>query len=389
MTSKLKRNLLALLWLAAGLLATSEVQAYPEFVRHGYFSCTSCHVSPGGGAALTEYGRSFAAERLATWAAKVVDPERGEERFLHGVTPPLPSWLIIGGNIRQIQTVTESARSRDGRWIPMQRDAEACLVGGPTWTCATVGITRQAPTTDDGKARYGLRRVSVRLDVGESLVLRAGRFAPRYGLMIANHTSPIRQGLGLDQDSDEDQVEATWVSETFEVALSRGFGRPLELPVPDDPAADVTAYSLTGAYALRDKTRLGASYRRTRASDFTTHTAGTFLASELGDSAFLLAEVDQKAVVRDDADVAPHITRSVMSHARVGFEVYRGVLPYVLHEVAFKDITEGDTRADTYGYGAQWFPRPHFELDAFAGHVLSRATNSYASVAYLLLHYHL
>jgi hypothetical protein len=375
--------------LAFGLLWSARATAYPEFVRHGYFSCTSCHVSPGGGGALTDYGRSFAAERLTTWVAKVEAPERGEERFLHGAAPALPTWLVLGGNFRQIQTVTESSRSRDGRWIPMQRDVEACLVGGSTWTCATVGVTRPATTTDDGKARYGMRRVSLRVDVAESLVLRAGRFAPRYGLMIANHTSPVRQGLGLDQDSDEDQLEATWMSELFEIALARGFGRPLELAVPDDPSKDVTAHTLTGALALRETTRVGLSYRRTREADVTTHTAGFFVASELGEPAFLLAEVDQRAIVRDDAAVGTHISRSVMSHARLGYEAHRGVLPYLLHEVAFKDITDGATRSDTYGYGVQWYPRPHFELDVLSGHVLSRATNTYASVAYLLIHYHL
>lgn len=341
---------LSLLLLMVGFFAT-PAEAYPEFVRHGYFSCTSCHVSPGGGGALTEYGRGFEAEKLATFVRK------DEELPLHGLVGPTPPWLVVGGNMRQIQTVTESARSRDGRYIPMQRDLEACVHPGPVFVCATEDFQDKRT-----------RRASVRGDIGENFTLRAGRFLPRYGLMIANHTSAIRQGLGFDQDAETDQVEATFLSERVEVTAAKGFGRKRgDLPKAETGSA---------FFSASEKTRLGASYHRAKE----TRTIGVNVATALGDQWFLLAEVDEQIV--------PH-KRAAVSFLRLGYELARGFFPYVTHEVTFKNVEYGATRRDLYGYGLQWFPRPHFELDTLFGHALSRETMSYASAAYLLLHYHL
>ncbi|MFM8315618.1 MAG: hypothetical protein ACKOA8_15160, partial [Deltaproteobacteria bacterium] len=60
-------------------LSSSLALSYPEFIRHGYMNCTSCHVSPTGGGALTEYGRSLSDEVLSRWSRP------GESGFLYGL----------------------------------------------------------------------------------------------------------------------------------------------------------------------------------------------------------------------------------------------------------------------------------------------------------------
>lgn len=362
--------------------AASTAFGYPEFARYGYFSCTSCHVSPGGGGALTDYGRSFEAERLATFFKK------DEELLLHGAIGATPPWLVVGGNFRQIQTLTETSRSKDGRWIPMQRDVEVCVHPGPAWACVTGGIVKPASIQPDGRPVYGARRANLRVDIGENFLVRAGRFMPRYGLMIANHTSSIRQGLGFDQYAETDQLEATFVSERLEVALARGFGRKLPLPeATDDDAAPAT--TLTVAAAATEKTRVGLSYHHESDDEGTVQKGGIFTAATLGDATFLLAEIDHMLSRTDRAPGDTVVLRSAASHARLGYETTRGLFPYLLHEASFRDLTDGATRRDTFGLGIQWFPRPHFEIDAFAGHVLSHEAMTYANAAYLLVHYHL
>jgi hypothetical protein len=368
-------------------VGATTASAYPEFVRHGYFSCTSCHVSPSGGGILTEYGRSYSAEKLATW----VRPN--EEKALHGlIADKQPEWLLLGGNARQIQTYVDSPRTESGRWIAMQRDVEACVKTQTlttVHTCATYGLV---PSSDeDGGPQYGLRKAAVRIDVGESLALRVGRFFPRFGLMIANHTSAVRAGLGFLPHGETDQIEATYMSELVEATLYRDFGRALELGAGVDELGE--ASSATGgtvAVLIGDAARSGVSYRRARDDQVTEHSVGGFAAVGVSEATFVLAEIDQKAVVmHDPAPQQAAWRRSVLSHVKLGHEVYRGVVPALVHEVNFSDLSDGYSRSDTYGLGMQWFPRPHFEIEAFYGHVLQRREFSYASAGYLLVHYYL
>lgn len=333
-----------------------RAMAFPETARHGYFSCSSCHVSPAGGGALTDYGRGYSAEKLSTWSYE------GEERFLHGVGTP--DWLVVGGNVRQIQTASASEAGRFGRWIGMQRDLELCLHGGPVWACGTGGIV----DTCEGEPVYGIRKGYVRTDIGEHLIVRAGRFYPRYGLMTSNHTSVIRGGLGYGQYSDTDQLEATLVTERLDITLARGFGRRLpfdaQLDVPD-PLEAVTA---TVGVAVADATKLGASFNENKSGEnIVEHKAGLWLSTALATDGYLLAEVDRTP----DGPVV---------FAKAGLEVYRGMIPYLVIEHA--------KGRDMLGYGLQLFPRPHFEIDALAAVALERQSFSYARTAYVLLNYY-
>ncbi len=380
--STMQRVLLAALALAASLIlfGASRAEAFPELVRHGYFSCTSCHVSPGGGGVLTPYGRSIAAEKLSTWTYK------DEEAVGHGALPKLPDWLLVGGDFRQIQTYVDTARARSGRYIAMQRDVEICGTGtlGPVLTgCVTAGsLPKTDPSAD---LQYGVRKAYVRADFGEHVALRAGRFYPRFGLMIPNHTSPVRAGLGYAPNGETDQIETTYLSETLELTASYDFGRGLDLGTELEALGTVEpAYGFSFATLLGTSSRAGASYRHRGLKDGVEHDAGLFAALGLDPKNFILAEVDQKAVVVDD-----EITRSAVSHLKFGHEIHQGVVLATVHEVDFKDLRDGATRADTYGLDLQWFPRPHLELEAFVGQLLQRRDFSYATAAYLMMHYYL
>lgn len=378
------KTLVKLIFLS--LCCSSPAWAYPEFVRYGYFSCTSCHVSPSGGGTLTDYGRSFAAEKLATW----VKPN--EERPLHGLIKNQPEWLLLGGNYRQVQTVVDSSRGESGHWIAMQRDTDLCVATKSpvaTFTCATYGLLPKEAEGD--KARYGLRKGFVRADVGESFAFRFGRFFPRFGLMIANHTSQIRSGLGFVPFGETDQFEATYMSELLEITAYYDFGRIINLGTDeDDIGKRDKAFGGTVATLIGDKSRLGISYRRENHELNVDHLAGAFAAIGLSESTFVLAEVDQKASLYHTAiEGQGKIIRGAVSHLKLGHEVYRGVIAAVSHESNFKDLRDGFSRSDTYGLGLQWYPRPHFEIDSFYGHVLSRRDFSYASAGYLVIHYYL
>src|SRR5579872_5347575 len=91
--------------------------AFPELVRHGYVNCTSCHVSPSGGGALTEYGRQLSADVLS------MSSYEGEGGFLHGAAK-LPEWLAVGGDVRAIQIYRSTPQATQWRFLFMQADYE-------------------------------------------------------------------------------------------------------------------------------------------------------------------------------------------------------------------------------------------------------------------------
>jgi len=61
--------------------AATVADAFPELTRHGYVSCTACHVSPNGGGAMTPYGRGLSRELLSTWGGT------REAEVGHGLLP--------------------------------------------------------------------------------------------------------------------------------------------------------------------------------------------------------------------------------------------------------------------------------------------------------------
>src|SRR5437868_4357633 len=102
-----------------GILCLADVAlSFPEFTRHNYQQCSTCHASPTGGGALTPYGRGISEEALSTWSyTGAASP------FYTG---SLPSWLMVGGDTRYINinsTDRASGQSSHQKFL-MQADGE-------------------------------------------------------------------------------------------------------------------------------------------------------------------------------------------------------------------------------------------------------------------------
>ena len=188
--------------------------ALPQYVQYGYFGCQSCHASPTGGGVLTPYGRSIAAEKISTWAKK------DEEQPLHGTAGTPPEWLLLGGHFRQIQTYVENDQVKEGRYFTMQRDAEAGVHVGKFWAVSSLGKETSAIPRANGHYKLLSRRHFVRYDFTEEFMIRFGKFYPRFGLMVPNHGSGIRRGMGFDQGMETNNIEILYGGEFLEASLT-------------------------------------------------------------------------------------------------------------------------------------------------------------------------
>ena len=85
------------LWLILFVAIPTLSFALPEFARYGYFSCTSCHVSPGGGGMLTSSDRGCAGEILTTWS------KENAGNLLHGLIKEQSEKFLFEGHWGQVQ----------------------------------------------------------------------------------------------------------------------------------------------------------------------------------------------------------------------------------------------------------------------------------------------
>ena len=314
-----------LLALASSLLFSTIAIAFPENVRLGYQSCTSCHIAPSGGGALTNYGRSVS-EEMSSFSYE------GAGRVL-GVLP-LPEWTAIGGDVRYLKAPTAE--------FFMQKDLELALRPAPyLWIAVAGGVYGPTQTRE-------LRRSSVLWTPTDNLSLRVGRFTPTYGINTPDHTLATRRGLGWDQGAERYAVEGSVHGAVGEVTFSSYIGGT------DNLNLDNTGYKFkadqSGATAklslnLGDHTRTGFSYWYQGEDARDLLALGAWVEAGITRDLYLLADVSRV--------VDTNGTEVWRGWADVGFELVRGVHLKARHEYADEQKTTAVL---------QWFPFPHYEL---------------------------
>lgn len=326
------------------LLALSGGRAFSfaENVRHGYPSCTTCHVSAAGGGALTPYGRGAAEAFMATWASEF------EAEPAYGYGGRLSQSVILGGDIRGVAVAMPA---RDGErpqrfYVPMQAQLE---LGVRTPSGLTLGVYGGRYGAE-GLAEY--RGFYAQTPVGSAVTIRAGRFQPAYGINLPDHTVATRQALGLGQGSEQLAVELAWLPPGGELIATGTFGGAglLELDQPKRIGTLRTDDQVGGA--IRGAVYIGASSVGLSGLSLSgwdggyKRAVGPFAQLALGARMALLAEADR---LWEPGDGPQDIAM-----AKLSWEAMQGLLAVVGAQAASR----------LYGgwAGVQWQPRPHWEL---------------------------
>lgn len=348
-----------------GLLATfmsSIAFGFPENVRHGYPSCSSCHVAPSGGGAVTAYGRGASQSIMSTWGRV------GEEAIGQGIWEP-PDWLEVGGDFRYINANLRGPGYDDHKKFAMQYDLE--LAFSPVKP-----ITFVASYGYYGPDRIAeWRRNYLKLQISDMVSLRAGRFMPAYGIGFADHRLPTRAGLGLGEGDETYNIEAALISSFGEIFVAGVFGDETSVGLNDGAGYAVASDSRSGVVAkaalfLGPRSQLGASVMGLSSVDHYRQAFGPYVIVGITDSIYFLGEYDRRFEDGKTADLAA---------GRLGFEAWRGVHLSLI----------GDVEGLRHAAGAQfqWLPRPHWEFLAEAKRsiLLDEAIDS----GILMLHYYL
>jgi len=352
-----------------GLLLSQPAHAFPEMVRHGYVNCTSCHVSPSGGGALTTYGRQLSGDVLSTWSRE------GEANVLYGALKP-PEWLTLGGDYRAIEIYRDTPQVDAYRFLLMQGDVEAAATYRKFTFDVSLGLYMFEAL--ESRQFYANYRPT------DELSFRLGKFRPAYGLMDPDHTTPIHRGLGWDEGTESYNLEAAWLGESFNTYVTADLGPIGSKIIPTDQREKGVA--LRTGVPLGESYQVGASYFHGVSESFDRDVTGPFVILGFTHHFFLMSEADFQSISPNTAGT----TNGWVTYNRLDIEPLQGLHGYLTCELTRPDFDDSSSQTSAWGIGAQFFPRPHFEVNflwqfqsvpAFPSDVLDYAT--------LLLHYYL
>ena len=356
--------------------------ALPEIARYGQFSCTACHVSPAGGGTLTTYGRDFSADKLSTWHYDT------EENALEGLVPANDHYLI-GGDARWVRYQYKSGDDTLSKFWRMQTDIELGAHYGPVWITGMMG-TKPAGPMDDPKDYSNLihRGYSARVDLfDEHLLIRAGLFTPKYGLMLADHTAYVRTATGLGPNTEQTQVEMIYQSDLFEATVA-GL---IQSNMYDREGKSKSGYNIGASTFIAGNTRINANILSTKLSvsdvDTLMTSMGVSGAVTFTNRLYGMFEFDRVSNAIK-SETFTQGTEAIINFYSLNFEAYKGIIPYLRYEYYDNDINTTDTSNSRWGGGVTWYPRPHLELEGRVLHSIINATKSFTDESDVILHYY-
>lgn len=213
-------------------LLPRATHAYPWVIRHGYSGCVQCHQDPSGAGVLTEYGRAQAQILMTGPWGGGSDPGEGMG-FLFGALN-LPSAVAVQYDARSMVWAPEGKLAyrlmvNDLRTqVKLGRVRLHGELGAPS-----LGATGAWITSNPDGFNLISREYWVGLDLGTSVLVRAGRLPIPYGIRTEEHLLYVR-AVTRTTTNDDQQVglSAAWYRGPFR-AEAMGIAGNYQL-APDD-----------------------------------------------------------------------------------------------------------------------------------------------------------
>ncbi len=338
-------------------------------IRHGYTNCTACHVSTSGGGLLNPYGRSLSKELISTWGTET------EARPFHFVnTEKVDEWLALGGDFRGLQVHQENDSVKRGRWFTMQAGVEVGIIQ-PKWS--VVSFVGQQNVQQNEWKPYSTRYYGL-INPMDGLYFKIGRFLPNFGINLPDHILSTRGPLQFGYGMERNTAEISWLGETWNFNVS-GYKTPENKSPKNQTGLTATvAYTVgnfkTGLQFLSEKDDVqqrivaGATGYLGWTKDFGT-----------------LIEIDSQ--ITKPSNGGPEI-KGLSLMQRSSYEFFKGFHGVALNDYFQSDVTAGATKNYKFGPGIQWFPRPHFDIQAFWTREQT-STSKEGDYAWLVIHYYL
>lgn len=366
------------LLLIAGLyfIQTQQVYAYPSFQFSTDNSrCNLCHYSPTGGGLINQYGRDESSDTISRYG--------GDGDFLHGAWTP-PDWIDIGGDFRGAVAYRDSNNHSEAFIFPMQMDIYSRIEFHPSIALSTtIGVPGRARNQTSAFNKYIFPREYYLLWQPHTTgsYVRAGRFAPPFGLRVPDHTNYIRRYMGLRVFEEPYTISTGHIQDKWELHLAAFMQDPLFKTGPKH-----TGGTLLFEQRLGRMSGWGLQSRITTNDQINHYTLGatgkTYFESL---KLLILAEID--------TDIQTYVTAhpmqvSTLGHLSFGYFPTEGLLLESIFSHYDENATISNTERNFINLSARLFPYAHYELHGFLRwEHISENTNSLLGM--FMFHYYL
>lgn len=250
----MKRAIVLVAIVLAGMFG-GRALAYPQFQLSRDQTCTSCHLSPGGGGLLTENGNVFVQNMSSLGEAP--------EFFYNKV--PMPSWLTAGGDFRSGMGYIRAPQQYLA-YFPMQLDVYGSAKL-PAHLRVSITLGYRPPEAGNESATYAWSREhylmwSQQEDGSEGLFVRIGRFMPVFGLRYAEHPTYTRRYGGTALYTETYGLAVEYITPKYEVHATGFIKDPLL-----DPVAHDNGGALYAEYRVASHASVGAEAMYTKSAD--------------------------------------------------------------------------------------------------------------------------
>ena len=360
------------------LVGVAPAEAEPRFLSKQYTRCTTCHVSPTGGALLSAYGRSLSHRELSTTGAAPTaagdpEPPPGEESFLWGALGEALGPVQLGVNLRPSHLRYDVAGFSSDRNLLMTADMQAAVRENEWVFFGQVGreLEEDGFTLDSSEYWAGWQPE-------EGIGFRGGRFLPSYGIRFADHTSYNRSDLGLAQ---YDQVLGVEVSHSRGRYLTQIAAGARAEPVFDDDGREAFMATARLQADLGARTTLVGSGLFRAESEVEPRHGAVGVAFGYAPTSRLTTWTQVDGVFRE----GPGSTSYVLVN-ETSYEIYRGLWAVVTPQAR---VGGGAAVPDVlrFGVGGVFLPRTHFNLNVH--YYRDRNKTSEITTQILLLQLHL
>jgi hypothetical protein len=374
---------------AAVTLLAGGAQAYPQWqFSSGTSRCSTCHLSPSGGGAITGYARDAVGEDLSTF--------EGNGAFLHGAVS-LPSRLSLGGDLRGA-LLAKDVQNPDGSTLaafPMQAEINGAVKLPRSFSFyANVGLRGQVRDNDAVVPTQNYQPMSTSRLISREHYLtwrpsglgpyaRAGRFYAPFGLRLAEHFTYVRRDLGFNMLEETYNLNGGYLAEDWEVhvtafapdvlrhigSLEKGASAYFEHRILDD----------TGALGAQARLAFGEGMDRLIVGGVAKYYLEPIRTLLLGEANLVRQMFDGGGVSARHQFVAT---------AGASVLPVRGLMITVLGERNQVDLTVRDDVWNAATGLVSWFPYAHFELQLMS-QLQFPAGGRVAKTALLQVHYFL
>lgn len=335
---------------------SNSLWAFPENVRHGYFNCTACHVSPSGGGVLTPYGRSLSAEVMSTWGTAKQSGMFFTDNEEESQNPP---WFRSQLMLRGVQTRRNTPSVDKAQFIPMQADYEFGVDQEKYALIASIGYRSSNPSISKDLNQFFSRKHFGLYRANDNLTIRAGKFMFSFGLNGPDHITATRRGLGWDQGSESYNLEASYLTEKSSSIFTLLTDSPSENSVTKDKG-----FAVNQSFLLKEDSKVGISGFQGGQTLYERTVIGPYWIYAFSKNMYLDSELfyQQKRIKASSNSQSGYAT-----FHRLGYEYRKGLILFAQFDRSFLDTSDETSKYDNYGPGIQWLPYPHFEMTGYLG----------------------